>query len=609
MNERLDYLREKTSMLTEAPGVYQMKDKTGHIIYIGKAKNLRSRVSSYFAKTPNHTPKVAKMVENVYDYDFIVTKSEYEALVLECSMIKQHSPKYNILLKDDKGYSYIRISPPPYSRITAELQKPSSGELLGPYTSSFVARQTAAEANRVFMLPSCHKVFPRDIGKGRPCLNHHIKRCMGVCMGGISEEEYARIIAEAVDYIKNGSESSVERMTEQMNKAAEELDFETAARLRDRISAVTRAADSQNIISEKLPDTDAVAIARNSGEACAAVIMYRGGRLFDRAEFFLGEEESESVMLADFLTQYYSGAREIPRNILLSGEPEGLGDIEALLKERSGRAVDVTVPQRGRFLRLSQIARANAEEYLSLRVGRTAKEISALEELAKLLGMKKTPLYIESYDISNLGSADMVAGMIVFENGRPNKKMYKKFSIKENKIQNDLACMQEVVRRRFGHYLDPDEKDEGFKRLPDLILLDGGQNQLAAVGEVLWEMDIDVPLFGMVKDNNHRTRAIASDGGEISISETKSAFLLVTRIQDEVHRFAITYQRKKHRKSSFELGITRVKGIGEKKALKLLTAFKTVEGLKNADVDEIAAAAGVSKKVAEDVFEFVQNDL
>ncbi len=609
MNERLEYLREKTAQLTTAPGVYQMKDETGHIIYIGKAKNLRNRVSSYFAKTPNHTPKVAKMVENVYDYDFIVTGSEYEALVLECSMIKQHTPKYNILLKDDKGYSYIRISPPPYSRITAELQKPKTGTLLGPYTSAFVTKQTVEEVNRVFMLPSCHKSFPRDIGKSRPCLNHHIKRCMGVCMGCISEEEYAKIIEEAVDYIKSGSEASVERMTEKMNEAAENLDFELAARLRDRINAVSRAADTQNIIAERLPDTDAVAIARNSGEACAAVIMYRGGRLFDRAEFFLGEDDTESVMLEDFVTQYYSRAREIPRNVVLSAETENMELTEQLLRERSGHAVDVSAPKRGRYMRLAEIARANAEEYLSIKVGRTAKEIAALDELAKMLGLKKTPLFIESYDISNLGSADMVAGMIVFENGRPCKRLYKRFSIKENTVQNDLACMQEVIRRRFRHYLDPEETDEGFKRLPDLILLDGGRNQLAAVRETLWELDIDIPVYGMVKDNNHRTRAIAADGGEIGISETRSAFLLVTRIQDEVHRFAITYQRKKHRKSTFELGITRIKGIGEKKAAKLLTVFKTVENMKNASPGEIASAAGISPESAAEVYDFVQNNL
>lgn len=523
MNERLDYLREKTSLLTTAPGVYHMKDKNGQIIYIGKAKNLRNRVSSYFARTPNHTPKVAKMVENVYDYDFIVTGSEYEALVLECSMIKQHMPKYNILLKDDKGYSYIRISPPPFSRITAEMQKPSSGQIMGPYTSAYVTKQTVEEVNKVFMLPDCRKKFPRDAGKGRPCLNYHIKRCMGVCMGNIKEDEYAAIISQAVDYIRNGSEASVEKMTEEMNRAAENLDFELAAKLRDRISAISKAADSQNIIEDKLPDTDAVAIARNSGEICAAVIMYRGGRLFDRAEFFLGDEmaidgeQGEKGTMEEFLLQYYSGGREIPRNIVLYNDIDEPDDIQRLFRERCGHAVDVMLPKKGRYFRLAEISRANAEEYLSIRVKRTADEISSLEALANSLGLKDIPVYIESYDISNLGSSDMVAGMVVFHNGRPLKKNYKKFSIKENLVQNDLACMQEVIRRRFTHYLDPDETDEGFKRLPDLILLDGGQNQLNAVNEVLWEMDINVPVFGMVKDNNHRTRAITSDGGEIEI--------------------------------------------------------------------------------------------
>ncbi len=598
MNERLPYLREKTSKLTTAPGVYQMKDKTGHIIYIGKAKNLRNRVKSYFAETPNHTVKVAKMVENVYDYDFIVTASEYEALVLECSMIKQHTPKYNILLKDDKGYSYIRISPPPFSKITAMKNKSAAGTYMGPYTSSFVTKQTVNEVNKVFKLPTCHKVFPRDIKKGRPCLNYHIKQCMGVCTGCVSQEDYGRLIEEAQVYIREGSSASVKDMTERMNKAAEELDFELAAVLRDRIRAVTAAADSQTVMRDDIPDTDAVSIARSGGEICAAVIMFRDGRLFDRAEFFLGDEIGEESAMEDFLLQYYIAARDIPKNIVLGVQPNSMETIECLLRERCGHSVSVTVPQRGRYLRLTDMAHSNAAEYLSLRVGRTAKEISALEELARLLGLKTVPKYIESYDISNLGSADMVAGMIVFEDGRPCKRAYKRFSIKESLVQNDLACMQEVIGRRFKHYLDENERDEGFKRLPDLILLDGGKSQLAAAQAVLDDLGITVPMFGMVKDGNHRTRAITGEDGEISISQTKSAFMLVTRIQDEVHRFSIDYQRKKHRKSSIELEIMKVKGIGEKKAMKLLTEYKTIERLKAATVEEIAAAAGVSKETA-----------
>ncbi len=607
-NPRLEYLREKTYLLTQSPGVYQMKDETGHIIYIGKAKNLRNRVSSYFAKTPNHLPKVAAMVENVYDYDFIVTKSEYEALVLECSMIKEHSPKYNILLKDDKGYSYIRISPPPFSRITGELQKPETGELLGPYTSSFVARRTAEEVSQVFRLPDCKRVFPRDIGKGRPCLNYHINRCMGVCLGKISADEYAKIIEEAKEYIKTGSQLSVERMTAEMEQAAEELDFERAALLRDRINAVRRAADDQNIIEENLPDSDVVALARNSGDACAAVIMYRGGRLFDRAEYFLGQEAAEDAMLEEFITQYYTGMREIPRNVVVPGLGDTSAEIELLLRERSGHTVDIIVPQKGRYMRLAEIAKRNAEDYMSIKVGRTGREINALEDLAKLLGLEKTPLYIESYDISNLGSVDMVAGMIVFENGRPSKKHYKRFSIKENLIQNDVACMQEVLRRRFSHYLDENETDEGFRRLPDLILLDGGDNQLHGVKKVMAEMGIDLPIFGMVKDNNHRTRAITSSGGEISISQTMSAFMLVTRIQDEVHRFSITYQRSKHRKSSVATGFTSVKGIGVKKAQALLEKFRTDERLRAASAEEIASAIKVPMSVAEELYSYVHRE-
>ncbi|MBP0954608.1 MAG: excinuclease ABC subunit UvrC [Oscillospiraceae bacterium] len=609
MNPRLDYLREKTSLLTTSPGVYQMKDEGGNIIYIGKAKNLRNRVSSYFARTPNHTPKVASMVANVYDYDFIVTHSEYEALVLECSMIKQHSPKYNILLKDDKGYSYICISEPPYSRITAELKKPEKGEILGPYTSSFVAKKAVEEVNRVFALPTCRRVFPKDIGKERPCLNYHIKQCMGVCMGKISPEEYEAVIREAVDYIRSGSAQSVERMTQEMNAAAEALDFERAAQLRDRIRAVQRAADSQSIIEEELPDTDVIGLAKNGGEAVASVIMYRNGRLVDRAEFFLGQEDADDVLMEGFVTGYYQGAREIPRNVLLSVPTEDMQDLEAYLREKADRAVDVSCPQRGRLKRLAEIASANAEEYLSIKVGRSSKEIAALEDLAKLLGLEKTPLYIESYDISNLGSADIVAGMIVFENGRPAKKYYKRFSMKENTSQNDVACMQETLTRRFTHYLDPDETDEGFKRLPDLILLDGGDTQLHAVMEVMARLRIDVPLFGMVKDSNHRTRAITSKGGEIGISHTMNAFMLVTRIQDEVHRYSITYQRSKHRKTNLDLGLTSIKGIGKKKAVKLLTEFKTKERLKAATVEEIARTAGVNPDTAAQVAEYIKNNV
>ena len=609
MNERLPYLREKTALLTTSPGVYRMRDKTGHIIYIGKAKNLRNRVTSYFCKSPDHTPKVAKMVSNVYDYDFIVTDTEYEALVLECSLIKQHKPKYNILLKDDKGYSYIKISDDPYPRITSEMQKSGKGKFIGPYTSTFVASQTAIEVNKVFMLPTCRRKFPNEFGKGRPCLNHHIKQCMGVCTGQIPQDEYLQIISQAEDYIRSGSEASVETLTEKMNEAAENLEFELAARLRDRISAIKRAADRQKIISEGMKDTDIIAAAQNGNEACIAILMYRGGRLVDRSETPAGEIDSPDKMIQEFMIQYYSSPEKIPREIITEEDIPDNEMVTKLLRETSGRAVDIFSRTRGKGLRLIMMAKANAGDSLALRVGRTGKEIVALEELAKLLGLREPPLYIEAYDISNLASESMVAGMVVFENGRPNKKAYKRFSIKDVAIQNDYACMHEVLGRRFTHYNDKNESDEGFRRLPDLILLDGGKGQVNAVEPVLRELGINVPLFGMVKDNKHRTRAIATGGGEIAVNENKSAFMLLTRIQDEVHRYSITYQRSKHRKNSYAMEITKIKGIGEKKAEKLFTKFKTREEFKKASPEEIAKAAGINSELAQQVYDFVQNEL
>ena len=604
-NPRLPYLRDKTSKLTTSPGCYIMKDASSKIIYIGKAKNLKNRVTSYFRKGQDHLPKVWKMVSHVNDYDFIVTDSEFEALVLECSLIKQYSPKYNILLKDDKGYSYIRITNEPFPRLQSVLQKyDDNAEYIGPYTSSYAVKQAVIEANKVFMLPTCNRKFPQDFGKHRPCLNHHIKQCMGVCTGQISQEEYNAVIRQAVDYIRNGSQDSVERLTKEMEAAAEELNFELAAKLRDRIAAITKAADKQKIIDLNMKDSDIIAISQNGEKACASVLMYRGGRLFDKADFFLGEEEEQSEMRESFITRFYSNRDSVPKEILLDEEIENYQLLEQWLREKSGHAVHISTPKRGHLLRLTTLAKSNASEYLSIKVGRTGKEIVALEELAKALELPKPPKFIECYDISNLASSDMVAGMVVFENGRPCKKYYKKFSIKTVSEQNDYASMCEVLERRFRNYFE--KTDEGFSILPDLILLDGGQGHVNTVTPVIRKMRIDVPVFGLVKDSKHRTRAVATGGGEISLTKSRSAFNLVTRIQDEVHRYAITYQAAKHRKSSYQLELTKVKGIGEKKAVKLMTEFKTKDNLKKATVEELAKAAGVSIATAEELHKLIQ---
>lgn len=606
-NPRLPFLRDKTSKLTLRPGCYIMKNAQGKIIYIGKAKSLRKRVTSYFRKSADHLPKVARMVSHVNDYDFIVTDSEFEALVLECSLIKQYKPKYNILLKDDKGYSYIRISDEDYPRLSGELQKFDDGaQYIGPYTSSFAVRQAVEEANKVFMLPTCHRKFPQDFCRERPCLNFHIKQCMGVCQGKISREEYAKIIEEALEYIRGGSALSVDKLTSQMQAAAEELNFELAARLRDRIRAIEKASESQKIIDENVKDCDLLAIVANSENACASVIKYRGGRLYDKADFFLEQTDEPTAMLTGFLMQYYSSSDDIPRNIFLADGIDGqdMENITRFLREKSGHAIHIAVPQKGNMLRLTTLAKSNASEYLSIRMGRTGREAAALDELAKALGMEKVPKTIECYDISNLASSDMVAGMVVFENGRPLKKHYRRFVIKGVEGQNDYASMQEVLKRRFENYFE--QEDESFSVMPDLIFLDGGKGHVNTVTPVVREMGVECPIYGLVKDNKHRTRAVATSGGEISLSKSRAAFNLVTAIQDEVHRYSVAFMTKRHKKTTFASRLTEVKGVGTKKAARLMNEFKTIEKLKAAGTEEIRKTAGVSEETAQQLMEIIK---
>lgn len=605
MNARLPYLREKTSKLTAAPGVYIMKNKESAIIYIGKAKNLKNRVTSYFRENPDHTPKVAAMVSNVFDYDFIVTDSEYEALLLECSLIKQHKPKYNILLKDDKGYHYIRVSKDAFPRITAEKNTKEPGDYLGPYTSGFITKEAVNEANRVFMLPTCHRKFPQDFGKGRPCLNFHIKMCMGLCRGKISEESYRKTVAQAVDYIKNGSMDSVERMEKEMLDAAERLDFEKAAMLRDRIAAVRKASEKQKIINSGVRSADVIGAAEFYDGIYISVLMYRENRLYDKAVFELEKPEDGEDILSRFMAQFYHGKTDIPKAVIVDHIPEDGALIEELLSRQSGRSVKLWQPQKGRLFELLRLAKNNSAEYAALKNNRTGKEVIALEELARTLGLEKPPKYIEAYDISNLSSESMVAGMVVFEDGRPLKKAYKRFTIKEQAFQNDYGSMQEVLRRRLSR-IGSDE-DEFFRRTPDLILLDGGKGHVNSVLPIVREMGLDIPVFGMVKDNKHRTRAIAAGGNEIQINNLKAAFMLVTRIQDEVHRFSVSFMHSRHKKKTYKSELTNVKGIGDKKAAKLMLAFKTREKLKNASPEELAKAAGVNIDTAKELYDVIRN--
>ncbi len=608
MNDRLGYLRDKSNKLSLSPGVYLMKDKTGKIIYVGKAKALKNRVTTYFHALESHNAKTRKLVDNIYDFDFIVTSCELDALVLECSLIKQYDPKYNILLKDDKGYNYIKITKEPYPRISYALNcKDEKAEYLGPFTSGFTAKQAVEEANRIFMLPSCHKVFPRDFRKERPCLNYHIKRCIGVCTGKIKQEEYNEMIRSAIEYMQNGSKASVEQLTEQMYEASENLEFEKAAKLRDRINAIEKMKDSQEIFSDKTFDFDVIALAQNVELASVAVICYRGGRITDKVNYFIGDEYESGQMLSDFMIGFYSERPErLPKMIYLDKQPDDSAVLEEYFASLCGHKVTLTVAQRGEGLSRVLLAKKNASEYLSMKVGRTVKEINALEDLAKLLGLSKIPTIIESYDISNLGEDSRVGGMVVYRNGRPYKAGYRKFTIKNVVGQNDYACMQEVIRRRLQRYLDG---DESFAPLPDLILLDGGKGHVSAVHKVLDDMNISIVLYGLVKDEKHRTRAIAAEGEEIQINANKKLFSLLTNIQDEVHRFSLSFQQQTHKKKTYELELTKIKGIGETKALALIKHFKTKQALKEATADEIAAVAKIKSDKANEVQLFIRDNI
>lgn len=605
MNKKLPYLREKTSKLTTAPGVYIMKDKNNNIIYIGKAKNLHRRVSSYFRENPNHTPKVSAMVSNVNDYDFIVTNSEYEALLLECSLIKQHQPKYNILLKDDKGYHYIRISDDQYPRITAEKNTIKSGVYSSPYTSGLIARETVNEVNRVFKLPTCNRKFPQDFRKQRPCLNYHIKNCMGVCTGKISQSEYLSIIEQAKNFIKNGSSESIERMEKEMNQASENLDFEKAIILRDRIESIKKSAQKQKIIDNSIENADIIATSEFDDKIYVSVLMYRNNRLYDKTVIEFGNNSDDDI-LNSFIMQYYYNREDIPKIIIVEYLPEDYDLIREMINNRHGKEITFSVPKKGNQMELLKLAKNNNAEYVALQNNRTGKEITSLEQLGKLLGLEKTPEYIEAYDISNLSNESIVAGMVVFENGRPLKKAYKRFTVKQIQYQNDYESMYEVLTRRLMHIINQ-EGDEYFRRTPDLILLDGGKGHVSTITELIQDLGLNIPVFGMVKNDKHRTRAIASGGREIQINNLQSAFMLVTRIQDEVHRYSVNYMHSKHKKKTYLSELTTVKGIGEKKSEKLLIKYKTKDNLKKATPEELSQTIGINSATALELWEVIQN--
>ncbi len=604
-NDRLHYLRQKAMNLPLTPGVYIMKDKSGKIIYIGKAKKLKNRVSQYFGSQNKHSAKVRKMVENVSDFDYILTDSEFEALVLECSLIKQNMPKYNILLKDDKGYSYIKITPNPWGRISACFRKDdNSAEYLGPYMGNYSVTNVVEQASEIFMLPTCNKTFPKNINRNsRPCLNYFIHKCSAPCAGKISQKDYEENLAGAIDFIKGGSAETVKRLQSEMETAAENLEFEKAAKLRDKIKAIDRIAARQKVVVEGSVEEDVFAIAQRGDKACLAVLCFREGLLANTEHFIIDYSENLADTRYELITSYYSTGRQIPPLIVVDGDVTDKELVEEYLTTKRGKKALILKPQRGEKVRVMEMCLQNAAQKLGENIGRKGKETAILDELAKLLGLAKTPEYIESYDISHTAGSDNVAGMVVFKNAQPLRSAYRRFAIKGFDGQDDYGSMREVISRRLNRFVEQQETGEGFGRLPDLILLDGGQGQVNAVKPIIEAFGFDIPVFGMVKDSKHRTRAIASDGGEISITSGRGVFTLVSTIQEEVHRFAISYHKQKHTKNSLHTSLTKIEGIGEKKAAALLVNFRTLAKIKAATPEELSAVKGITKKDAQNIYE------
>ena len=597
----LSRLRQKAMALPLEPGVYLMKDVFGTILYIGKAKKLKNRVSQYFGSDTNHSEKVRQMVSRVDTFDYIVVGSEFEALVLECALIKQHTPKYNILLKDDKGYHYIRVSPPPYSRLSEAHQTADDGaRYIGPYMSSYAIKQAVDEANKIYCLSTCAR--PLSYGKKsgeRPCLNHHIGQCCAPCTGKVDPTAYQERVDEAIDFLTQGSAKTMATLQKRMEEAAEQLDFEQAARLRDRINAIRRMGEKQKVVFSRVEEQDVIALTQGSGHACFEVFRFIGGQLTDREHFMLDEQEDLPAARRAFIEQYYTLRNRIPPQITVDGETEDAELLEQWLTEKAARRVHIVLPKIGEQAHLVEMCRSNAAERIAQQVGMTGRDATALEEIRQLLNLPETPTYIECYDISHTAGSAPVAAMVVFENGQPLRSAYRKFRIKTAQGGDDYASMQEVITRRMEEYIAHREEGVGFGRKPDLILLDGGQEHVAAIAPILRAYNVDIALYGLVKDDRHRTRAIALEGGEIAIHRKRAAFTLLANIQEEVHRSAIRYHRQRRKGQSLHTSLLDIEGIGPTRAKALLRRFGSLKGVQNATIEELLLVKGMTHPAAE----------
>ena len=598
-------LLEKANSLPLNPGVYIMKDREGRIIYVGKSRKLKNRVSQYFQNGAKNL-KTARMVAAARDFEYFLCDTEMEALTLENTLIKQHNPKYNIRLKDAKSYPYIKITDEAYPRlIMTRKRERDKGRYFGPYSGVSTVFSVLDTLRTVLALPTCNRRFPRDIGKERPCLYYQMGRCCGPCTGKVTPEEYAVTVSMAADVLRGNTGEVKRRLTEEMYAHAEAERFEAAARCRDTITALDRLRQKQTVVAAPDTEQDVIGFYADEVAACVSVFYIRGGAVVDKEEFLAGGERIlDEETLGAFICEHYRVREFIPKQILLSFslEQEELEGLSAYLTELAGHKVTLRTPERGPSHTLCELVRSNAAERVRRHRIDAEKDEGALVRLAELLELPGYPSRIEAYDISNLGSEHLTAGMIVCEEGKFNKADYRHFKIRTVEgTTDDYASMREALERRLEHLSD---EEGSFSRLPDLILLDGGRGHVGVVREMMAERGLDIPVFGMVKDDFHKTRALCTEDGEISIARENAVFVLVYRIQEEVHRFTVSRMDAAKRKTLTHSTLTRIKGIGDAKAKALLAAFGGIAGVRNATEEEIAAVKGISRADAKNIREY-----
>ncbi len=617
-------LEEELKKLPAKPGVYIMHDKKDAIIYVGKAISLKNRVRQYFQASRNVTPKIARMIEQIDHFEYIITDSELEALVLECNLIKEHRPKYNTMLMDDKGYPFIKATIyEPFPRLLfARQQKRDKAKYFGPYTSVTAVRESLALMEKIFNIRTCNRSLPKDIGKERPCLNYHIKQCKAPCQGYVSEEEYRKSFSQAMEFLNGNYGGVISMLEEKMTKAAEEYSFEEAAEYRDLLNSVKQIAQKQKITAHDNEDRDIIAMAKAGAEAVVQIFFIRGGKLIGREHFHFNEVEHETKgeILTAFIKQFYAGTPYIPKNLMVQ---EPVEEEELLMKwlgEKRGNRVYIQVPKKGEKERLVELAAKNASLVLqqdSEKIKREeARTIGALREVANLLELPELTR-VESFDISNINGFESVGSMVVFEKGKPKKNDYRKFKIKTIKGPDDYGSMKEILTRRFVHGLKEQQELKekqmdrtmgSFSVFPDLIMMDGGKGQVNIAKEVLNELKIRIPVCGMVKDDRHRTRGLYFENVEIPIDTHSEGFHLITRIQDETHRFAIEYHRSLRGKTQVHSILDEIEGVGEARRKALIKYFKSLDNLKEATLEELEKAPNMNARVAKSVYNFFHEE-